>query len=439
MDKKTIYFHIGTHKTGSTAIQKFLLENEQLMHKKGFIYSIGIKNNINHIDLSHDETLWETIQLDSNYNYIFSSEDFYFKFFGQRKEIALIKHLRTYKDKFSQHNIKVIVYLRRQDLFSESLNNEIIKRHGFSDEYTLNIVPLDYYKYLHELSNFIPLRNIHVRPYESNQFVEGSIYNDFTNILGLKLTDEYHIDRRVVNPSLSTEKMELSKYINMLNLSIGFRIKFSQLIIKSALDSHEVSLFRKQGLIAPNEAKELLERYNVGNENIAREFLGRENGRLFYEEISEDPDWKPFPGLSPKVALEILQQINKMDNQVLENLYELIISTPEKNKKFVKAANFLTPLLINILKKNIIFQPLTIRKLKLAKNFEQLKQNLEGWQESADILREVALAFEESGDIQTALKVMQQAYMLRPEGPAINQKVNKYKKLLNQQTNNIND
>jgi len=53
--------------------------------------------------------------------------------------------------------------------------------------------------------------------------------------------------------------------------------------------------------------------------------------------------------------------------------------------------------------------------------------------EVADILREVAIAFEQSDDIQTAYKVMEKAHLLRPKGPTIKQKLEEYRQLLTDQ------
>ena len=50
--------------------------------------------------------------------------------------------------------------------------------------------------------------------------------------------------------------------------------------------------------------------------------------------------------------------------------------------------------------------------------------------DSADILREVALQFEESGDISTALTIMSKALALRPTGPLIQRKVAQYQAIL---------
>ena len=424
MDKKTIYFHIGTHKTGSTALQKFFVDNRSVLKSKGLIYDFYDEKEMNQGYLAFNPEKWESLILNKSNNYIISGEDFY---------SHLIESSEVIREKLKEFHIHFIVYFKRQDLMLESVYNQLVKMHGFTENIHQNIhYNFNYYNFLQKLKDRFPESTYSVQVYEKLQFNGGTIFSDFLKILGLDLTNEYHIEQKVINPSLTTEKMEFTRYINMLNLPIDFRTQISHLIINSALNDNEVSLFRKQNIISPEEAKQFLSQYKDDNNKIAQEFLDRTDARLFYEDIAEDSDWKRFSGLSPKVALEILQQINKMDNQVLENLYELIVSTPEANKKFVEAANFLTPLLINILKKNIIFQPFIVKNLKLPKNFEQLKQNLEGEQESADILREVALAFEESGDIQTALKVMQQACILRPEGPAIKQKVNTYKELLDQ-------
>ena len=68
---------------------------------------------------------------------------------------------------------------------------------------------------------------------------------------------------------------------------------------------------------------------------------------------------------------------------------------------------------------------------KQAKNLEILKTlgsevNTLYQDEGADILREVALSFERSGDISTALTIMQKALQVRPSGPFIKKKVTEY-------------
>lgn len=67
------------------------------------------------------------------------------------------------------------------------------------------------------------------------------------------------------------------------------------------------------------------------------------------------------------------------------------------------------------------------------KVFKNLQNSIKSEHQAPDLLREVALAFEQSGDIVTALSVMQKALELRPNGPFIKKKVEEYTKLMEQQ------
>jgi len=62
--------------------------------------------------------------------------------------------------------------------------------------------------------------------------------------------------------------------------------------------------------------------------------------------------------------------------------------------------------------------------------FNNIDKKINANSKSPDILRDVAVAFEQSGDIQTALKLMQKAQDLRPTGPFIKRKVIEYKEIL---------
>lgn len=426
MEKKTIYFHIGTHKTGTTALQKFFVDNREVLKEKGFTYDFYNDSEMNQGYLVKPEK-WEGLVFDQNKNYIISGEDFYSHILNISEAI---------KEKLSRFNINFIVYFKRQDLMKQSVYNQIVKMHGFAKEFSEdNHYNLNYYDFLKKLENQFPGSKLTVRVYEKGQFEGGSIFSDFLKILNLDLTSEYQVEKKVVNPSLTTEKMEFTRYLNRLGLPIGFRTQLSRLVVKSALESNEVSLFRKQDLISPQQAKKLLATYKPGNQAIAKEFLGREDGKLFYEEVTEDPNWKPFPGVTKEVAQKILEKMAELDKQALEKLYQLILATSERQEEFVQSANFLTPLLIRTLNKGTEFQPFTVSDRVVTSPFIEITKKLKVNNDNADILREVALAFEQSSDIQTAYKVMEQAHLLRPQGPVIKQKLEEYRAILNEKMN----
>lgn len=62
--------------------------------------------------------------------------------------------------------------------------------------------------------------------------------------------------------------------------------------------------------------------------------------------------------------------------------------------------------------------------------FRFLERKIKGNAKAPDILREVALAFENAGDIKAAFEIMQKALELRPSGPFIKRKVDEYTQFL---------
>ncbi len=68
------------------------------------------------------------------------------------------------------------------------------------------------------------------------------------------------------------------------------------------------------------------------------------------------------------------------------------------------------------------------RRNNNTQTFLDLEQKIKSNSKSADILRDVALAFEAEGDIITAFSVMKKALELRPNGPFIKRKIEEYKK-----------
>ncbi|MFH7588134.1 tetratricopeptide repeat protein [Oceanimonas smirnovii] len=74
-------------------------------------------------------------------------------------------------------------------------------------------------------------------------------------------------------------------------------------------------------------------------------------------------------------------------------------------------------------------------KKKKLMTFTAIESRIKSTDKSPDILREVALSFEHSGDIETALKIMQKALELRPSGPFIKKKLNEYTQILQEKGN----
>ncbi|PWQ98682.1 hypothetical protein [Leucothrix arctica] len=82
--------------------------------------------------------------------------------------------------------------------------------------------------------------------------------------------------------------------------------------------------------------------------------------------------------------------------------------------------------------KEIPLLPIPLNKKE--KNIFYLNQKrLKGNNKVEDVLREVALAFERSGNIQLAYELISKAHEIKPNGPLINLKLNEYKQKLDEQ------
>lgn len=187
-------------------------------------------------------------------------------------------------------NVKVIVYLRRQDYFGESVWNQNVKKSSYMlakpcFEYILeNNALLDYYKKLQEIAAVIGKENIIVRTYESNKAED--IFLNFFNILGIHDISGYTRDKYQANPSLSANYVEIKRILNgipdneVLMDSIRNTMEEGRTYTASEDKIKSAPLF-----LSKKERQIILDKYAEGNEKIAKEYLGRE--KLFSEEMPE--------------------------------------------------------------------------------------------------------------------------------------------------------
>ncbi|TGY97567.1 hypothetical protein E5329_04120 [Petralouisia muris] len=152
---KTLYLHIGTPKTGTSAIQIFCKDNQETLKKKIF-------------------------------------------------------------------EVKVIVYLRRQDEFMYSWWNQMVKE-GMKKSSLLSweemlekrpVVQLDYYEKLQKIAAIVGKENITVRRFSRNSFVGRMIEADFPDSVGLEFSEEYQVRQQLTNSSLTKNCNEIKRILN---------------------------------------------------------------------------------------------------------------------------------------------------------------------------------------------------------------------------------
>ncbi len=298
---KELIYHIGTFKTGSTSLQTFLDHNRGELLKAGIFYPeclleegrpeiVNGNNgnayplNVPKIDgLKFRKGIENLKELFSQYNKILiSSEDFWSSETKQER-LRELKEIGV--------TVKVIVYLRRQDEYLDSLCNQLIKtgllsfEKGQSHIYELGLYT-DYYKELSDIKDVIGKENIAVRIFEKEQFYRGNIYDDFLKCLGIERTEFFVDPEKTLNRSLSNKHREL---MNICNSTLGNCYREIDLFMSAAvLGVSERYLTQKGGKEKSNffteqERRSIIEKYQKGNECIAKEYLQRENGILFHD------------------------------------------------------------------------------------------------------------------------------------------------------------
>jgi hypothetical protein len=305
---KQLYIHIGLHKTGTTAIQHFLHTNRTALEAAGYLYpgkeiaQHAIGWMFNEIHPSHRNLvrecheLFEEVKNSDCDKIVLSSETI--SAYKRANAPKLKQYLDLELD--SEWSAKIIVYLRRQDHWLESrymenirtdysLSSKYLKEYTFS-EFLANYrqyYELDYYQRLQSWKEVFGLENIVVRAYEKLQW-QGDITQDFLQAIGITRYDKFANPKKFIHTSLSPDAIELIRLYNKY-FNLGRRCRRVILDVLTRISSK--TPFSSPSYLSPKERFLLLREYREANKKVAVEYLGRADGRLFYEECP-DPDVK---------------------------------------------------------------------------------------------------------------------------------------------------
>lgn len=292
--KKTLYIHIGTGKTGTTAIQNYaesnlepLTRHHNLYYFKSHLYCKNFKNaerlNSEYIVTVNNklEELKNNINSSNVNSFLISSE--YFP--GEKYDE--IKHIR---DLFSNVcDVKIIVYLRRQDDFAWSWFSQIVKgmhihqtldgviKQLYNVEYILN-----YEKFLEPWADVFGTENILINIFPPQ---ENLIINFFKNLdIELCLNNFKPFD--FLNASLKAEQiLFIQKLLPKLDLEID------KDIVKIIRKPFDIDFNYTNSLISPAQRKQILSDFEKFNNNVAKKYLNRD--KLFNDlSIPNEETWE---------------------------------------------------------------------------------------------------------------------------------------------------
>jgi hypothetical protein len=298
VSKKALYVHIGIGKTGTTALQEFFWSNRKELARAGICYpKLGVRAGAHHLLSPHVppflSNVWDFIDVGQWAPRIASV---------QRDKILVSSELmawaaedvaRAFCAKLKEwFDVRVVIYLRRQDNLIMAGYNQQIKA-GTQKRDIRAVVQhqlhrFDYERKLRPWSAEVGAANMIVRPYEREQFHAGDIRNDFMHrVFGFDIDDGYRCAERNSNPRLSLSAMEYKRLINNLIPDAAKSCQFNETLLwySRLVDRTADKMFSGQSILSPEERLEILRKYEPANQMIARKYMGRRDGKLFYEPI----------------------------------------------------------------------------------------------------------------------------------------------------------
>ena len=308
----TLYLHIGTHKTATTTIQRFCADNREVFESKGMVYpdfpfrfpfkgpnrnglflgmvyrgSDGVRRRDLEKEYYHQamDIIHELFQ--KYHSVVLSNERLWMDLY--LKDAKLVRRLVKDSEKYG-YQIKMIVYLRRQDSFIESFWSETVKelpdRTDTLQEYIDEFEFLDYNTILSTYAELIGEENMIVRRFSDAVKVEGGILVDFMQQLGLELTDEYVINNPVLNPGIYGNVTEIKRIINSTD---GLRRDDMRVFINALPMAAATSKkIHPCGELSVEERTDLMKPLEEGNEELAQRFIG-DGKPLFSDDYSGLP------------------------------------------------------------------------------------------------------------------------------------------------------
>jgi len=434
---QTLYLHVGFQKTGSSSIQYALYHNREKLESMGYYYPKDWRFNHNFLfsmfcdnpedfyeNIFHNRSTQEIEEyhetLKSTFvneiedreieNLILSAEDL-----SMLEKEGLVRLKAFFSDIFKDIEIKIVVSIRDAlGYISSDIQQRIKSGH---DRF-----PLEEFHDLYRirLEKYIELfgrENIIIYKFEEATGYEHGFVSYFLDQMGLQEEQIKSFDDLKINESLSYEAADLLRYIN--------------------------------------SQKPLLVSRNIEEGR----YFGMDNGRYFGDtQIIEGLLGKKFS--LEQEELKDIQTFMKPDMEWLEEHFclQYSLELPSNQNPHIQIDKGYIEFFIenyfdlNVEIQNLCFsyweaklksQTLSQQEVKMLNRLFDFIGEMRGFKQSfanlktlplssqeADVLREVALSFEQLGDIQTAYKIMEQAYRLRPYSSIIRQKFEEYQNLI---------
>lgn len=317
---KSIFIHIGTHKTGTSIVQKTLIEKSEALKREGVkyinLYKFEGAQKLMLIE-SVDEILTEQLRIfinsfvDENHSkYILCCE--YLS--GNPKTLysnvsvianILCKAIKGFTEK------KIFVALRKQEQFIQSIYTQYLHQaEDISMSTFLDKDKLEYIKWCQFLEKYHSVfgeRYVKVVPYDITVLESKNIVNHFGEFSRIASLQDVSVGSS--NHGYSKEAIKIAKECNP-NLN-----KEEQKILRLIMQEHlSKEVFSKYELLDNEQVSELDEYFKVDNEKLFKTYFKEYDIQEFSEsEYIKDNELSIKNGYS-KLTVLLIKKINEFNN-----------------------------------------------------------------------------------------------------------------------------
>jgi hypothetical protein len=337
-----LILHIGTHKTGTTALQQFLYANRQSLANLGLHYAtpghglqeasvianalnVGQVRNVRKFLAAHVAHARRS----GAHTILVSSENFYAMSVLAAMQRRQVCHDTLESDRALIESLKALVpddvlatqivcYFRRPDRYAESLYSQHVKRGIMFDGTFQELLPiiepaLRYHKHMQAWSTAFGKGNCTVRQYES---VKGDIVSDFVrNVIDIDDVDQFAQAQSLANERLSRDALEFKRLRNRIARPNERDIERTILGVvdeELALRRGEPSCY--QDFLSPVERAEFLSRLKPEIDALEASY-GVEPFPPF-DRRSAEACWSPYPGLTEQRRWELESRYGRVSKRV---------------------------------------------------------------------------------------------------------------------------
>jgi hypothetical protein len=427
-----VIVHIGTEKTGTTSIQKFLYQNRKGLKSSGFhfLQSAGKTNNraLPAYCVSDDRfddffrneginTPEEREAFRSKFiasfekelsslpkkihTVIISSEHFHSRLRDEGELDSVHKLLSGYFDEF-----KIVCYLRDQASTCTSYYSTAMKSGNESSfgEFLLRCKPENYYfNYLDFLANWercFGIEALDVSLFRKDLFLNGDLLDDFTAKIDPQLVGRLNTKVSIENESLTPAGQALARGVNM-----AFPIRAGRPELRPLRDKCKKNIY--EHFTGAGRQPSLITQQNIFSD---------------FAEVNEALRQKFFPEMEEMFQLpsKAAQQNTEVDETFIEGLLGILNIINTSGKRILLKDEYAE-----------VYRNLMVSVSDLAQ--EELGNAKEGRDAivSMDDLRLMRLAAGklEKRDLQTAKSLLMLAQEILPSLPGLSEKLKEYETL----------